>query len=166
MVRRRDPAPVHDPQRSAELIQASLAHLLGRFEQMADDVDGRLGRIEKDVATGSLGQERLRSEMAEGRRDTGELRDGLSRLREQVEQLQKEGPTQVAESAAHGAAQGAMESAAPMAEAIKKASSTTPLQRWGAVGVILLVLVQVVRDGPNLIRFVDGLWAFMKGLNP
>lgn len=166
MVRRRSPVGIHDPAKAAAQIQESLSHLTGRFEQMAGDLDARLGRIEKDVAEGSLGQERLRSEMAEGRRDAGELRDGLSQLRQQFEKTQAEQAGRVAASAAQGAAQGAIESAAPVFAAARDSKSSGLVERFGVLGMIVLALVVLFDRGPNWVRVIDAFWTMMKGLNP
>lgn len=160
MVRRRSPSGTHDPAKASAAIQESLAHLTGRFEQMAGDLNARLGRIERDAAEGRIGQERLRTEMAEGRRDAGELRDGLSQLRAQVEKSQADQAGQVAESAAHGAALGAFESAGP---ALATARRRRP---WGTLAIVGLVLVVIFDKGPNWVRVIDAVWTMMKGLNP
>jgi hypothetical protein len=165
MARRRNDSATHDPRRASDRIEESLAHLTGRFEQLAVSLDGRLGRIEKDVATGALGQQQLRTEMDEARRDASELRDGLAKLREDLNRFETEQPRKVAEGAAHGAAAAVVETAAPAtAQAVTKSVSDL-FKRWGVVGAIGAGVVWLFTEAPAVVRGLDAFWTMLKGLN-
>jgi len=159
MVRRRPSAPLHDPQKAAERIEENQAKLLAICAQLASDLGGRLARMEKDVATGALGQVQLRTEMSEGWARMGELRDGLGKLRDQVEKNQSEQAGQVAESAAHGAAQGAMESVAQ----VGKSFWATWSGKTVASAVAFTALVTGAQAVPAVLRWIEKFWAFVAG---
>lgn len=146
----------------------ALARFEGRFEQFAEGLLARLDGIERDARSGQLAQERLSTEFNEVRRDSGELRDGLALLSEEVRRLKAEQPAEVAAGAAEGAASGAARTArevAPLlASEVVKQFWNSWIAKMGAFGISILAFLGLVQNGGPVARALDGLWQWLKGL--
>lgn len=132
-------------------IEGLIAPLTARLEQIADRQDERMGRMENDVARGRLEQHSIRTDLAEARNDTGELRDVVADLRREIAAT-RSAPL---EAAAHGAARGVGEALAPaFAAGLRR-----PLASWkgwavaaGAVGGIATGVVEFANHLPAFAR--------------
>ncbi len=134
--------------RLAQRLDEGLGALGERMEAAFDRIDNRMARIEKDVAQGDLGRENLASDIAELRRDLGELRDAALL-----------GDANTTEAAAKGAAAGATEAAGAVAAAIVHPKSKWEKMIAWAVGFTALVVA--ANNVPDAIRGVERAWAFL-----
>lgn len=144
-----------------------------RLELLADSLDKRLGRIERDLAEGEQGMAGVRRELAEGRNDAGEMRDAVAKLRDEFE-AHKGDPL---EAAAAGAAKGAVAGAAgPLAEQLAPAVFKAGLRsqdgyrgwrRWALAWIAVCVgFVAVMTAGeklPAFLRWLERVWGFLTG---
>lgn len=130
-----------------------------RLEQIADSLDSRMSRIERDLSHGEQERRTILSELAEARVTAGEVRDIANALKLQVE---KTGDHQVAQ-----AARGAAEGAATVAAQVVSKSNPIGSQRW-RWGISALAGIAafgaLVDNLPKIIRFVNAVWTAIAGV--
>lgn len=123
-----------------------------RWETKFDHLDTRLMRMEKDIAEGRLDRDLLSRDIAEVRRDFGEVRDGMAIA---------DGRRTAA--AAEGAAKGAATVAATVSEAVAKDGvSKSTWVRFTAAAAGLVAIMSVLNNIPDVARGWDKVWKAIK----
>lgn len=133
-------------QRIAQRLDEGMSAIADRMEAGFDRIDGRISRMERDLSQGELDQVRAQNEMAEIRRDIGDLRDafGLAEGRR-------------VEGAAKGAAAGAV-------EAVKSTTGSFWKTKWGALVAFAIgftALVTFFEKLPKAARGINDAWAYV-----
>lgn len=127
-----------------------------RVEDLFDRLNGRLDRVDRDLAARELGEDSVRAELREFKREFGDLRDVVALA---------DGRRTAA--AAEGAAKGAAQVAASIASPVVAQSvwKTT----WGRVvaGAIGFTTVMVAANNvPDAVRGWDKFWAYLRNEPP
>lgn len=133
-------------QRIAQRLDEGMSAIADRMEAGFDRIDGRISRMERDLSQGELDQVRAQNEMAEIRRDIGDLRDafGLAEGRR-------------VEGAAKGAAAGAV-------EAVKSTTGSFWKTKWGALVAFAIgftALVTFFEKLPKAVRGIESAWVYV-----
>lgn len=114
-----------------------------RTEVLFERMEKRLDRMDNDVQRTQMGQERLTTELAEMRRDVGELRD-----------------------ATHMAANKAVTTAETVAVDLKGAIKRPIWMRWQAIGVALVAFIAVYKNVGTLAKDMTSFWRYIIGEAP
>lgn len=122
-----------------------------RTEALFDRMEKRLDRMDSDVQRTQAGQDRLTNELAEMRRDVGELRDA----------------THMAASKAVVAAQ----NAAPVAAAAAATTTVHALPKtwWGKLIIVataFTTLMVAINNVPDAVRIWDKTWVLLRNDPP
>lgn len=130
-------------------IRAELEQVVGALSDRLDDkfgrMDERLARMENDVAAGKLDSIALRSEIAEQRRDLGEVRDAVTL-----------GEGKRVAAAAQGAARGVSESL----------GQKRWWEKWQAWAVAFVAFVAMYKNIGTLMRDATEWWRWVIGEHP
>lgn len=135
-------------------IDEGMAGITERLEAHWDRVDKRMARMEQDIASGADGSSKLSTDLAELRRDLGDLRDTVT--------LANKGET---EAAAKGAAAGATEAAGAVAAKVVAQTMPQPrtrLEKLIAWAVAFTTIMVAANNVPDAARAIDKIWLALR----
>lgn len=112
--------------------------------------------------------DKLQRKYVRKRRDTGELRDAVSALKQQVDTFCVDQPAQIAAGAAKGAAAGAAQAVVVASEKVTASALAKGFMASTAGKVIagctaFTTLMVALNNIPDLVRGVERLWRFLGG---
>lgn len=172
MTDRRRPGPGElNVDRLMARVEASNQALRERMEQLVDGVDARLGRIEHDVANGTLERASLLRELGEVRRDLGENRAATNLLRDDLD-AHKQAELRAADQLrTELVAYKTSERISLVATTLGMVGSFKTAAKWQK-GIAAVsgagLLIWVIKEAPGAIRFLNsvgqGIAAFWHGM--